>query len=148
MTSQNPHIPFMQAALAVAEQALPQDVPVGAVLIKKGQIICQAHNRREIDHNPIGHAEILCLEMAGNTLKNWRLSSCTLYVTLEPCPMCLSAILQARIDTLVYGASDPVMGACGSAMNLLPSSGGPKVIQSILETESRAMLKTFFKDRR
>ena len=98
---------FMKLALELAEQAYQnQEIPIGAVLVKEDQVLAKAHNRRENDPNPLHHAEILCLQQAATFLGDWRLSGCTLYVTLEPCPMCLGSLFQARIDRLVFGAFD------------------------------------------
>lgn len=134
----------MRQTIAVAEEALPLDVPVGAVLVKDGQILARACNRREIDQNPIAHAEILALQEAARILGDWRLRDATLYVTLEPCPMCASAIRQARVGQLVYGAPDPVMGACGSRYGLLLDSPELPVMGGLLEAECAALLRDFF----
>lgn len=135
------HTHWMSLALKVAETALPADVPVGAVLVRGDQIIAQGANCREKDHNPVGHAEIMVLMEAGQKLGKWRLSDTILYVTLEPCPMCAAAIAQARIPMLVFGAPDPLYGACGSQLNLCP---GLTIIGGILEEPCRELLKDFF----
>ena len=135
----------MSACLAMAMTALPEDIPVGAVVVDAhGQVIATANNRRERDHDPTAHAEVLALREAGKRLGDWRLTACTLYVTLEPCPMCASAIAQARLQRVVFGAYDPVMGACGSVLSLLGGSG-TEVIGGILEAECGQLLKDFFR---
>lgn len=135
---------WMQHALKVAHQALPLDVPVGAVLVREGKILASACNRREIDHNPVAHAEMLVLQEAAQKLGNWRLSDATLYVTLEPCPMCASAIQQARVGKVVFGAYDPVMGACGSRYEFLMDTPTQPVLGGLLEVECGQLLKDFF----
>ncbi len=103
---------WLTEALGLAEKAASEDeVPVGAVVVKDGQVIGRGYNRREADHNPVAHAEIQAILEASRALQSWRLTGCTLYVTLEPCPMCLAASQQARVDRLVYGAHDPKGGA-------------------------------------
>lgn len=112
-------VPFMKQALALATQAERLgEVPVGCVIVHQGQVIAQAHNQPIASHNPCGHAEILALEAAGQALGNYRLNGCTVYVTLEPCSMCVSAMIHARIDRCVYGAWDPKTGALGGAIDL------------------------------
>ena len=138
------HEAFMREALRVAEQAIPVDVPVGAVLVYEGGVIAEAFNERELHKNPVGHAEILILQHGAAALDTWRLSDTTLYVTLEPCPMCASAIQQARVGQVVFGAYDPVMGACGSTVNLLPDTPETRVLGGVLEEECSQRLKDFF----
>ena len=102
------HDDFMQIALEEAEQALREDeVPIGAVIVHDGRVIARAHNQREQLRDPTAHAEMIAITQAAESRGSWRLDGCTLYVTLEPCPMCAGAIVQARIPTLVYGAADP-----------------------------------------
>lgn len=137
---------WMEQAMEEAAQALPEDVPVGAVLVKEGEIIARACNRRERDNNPIAHAEMLVLETAGKALGNWRLNDTLLVVTLEPCPMCISAILQARVSQLVFGAYDPVMGACGSRYHLTREASWLQTLGGIQEAPCQALLKDFFKN--
>lgn len=150
MTRTNTHEAWMQQALAEAQRALPQDVPVGALVITAaGKIIGAGCNRREAWHDPTAHAEMIALKQAGETLGDWRLSGCTLYVTLEPCPMCASALLQARIATIVFGADDPVQGALGSLLNLVPLyPGAATVIGGVLEQPCQTLLQDFFKAQR
>jgi len=140
---------FMQLALAEAEIALEQnEVPVGAVVVKDGKVIAKAHNRREQDKDPLAHAEVLALKQAAKKLKNWRLTGCTIYVTLEPCPMCAGAMQQARVSRLVYGAADPKAGAAGSVFNLVSE---PKLAHRLQVTSGMAkescqqLLDIFFK---
>lgn len=142
------HERYMRQALALAEQALPQDVPVGALVVYQGQVIATGYNRREIDGNPVGHAEILALQSAATHLGRWRLSETCLYVTLEPCPMCASAIAQARVGQVVFGAYDLVMGACGSRHGLLLDSPELPLLGGVLETDCSAQLRDFFKQAR
>ena len=146
MPPKKTHQHWMQACLAIAETALPKDVPVGALLLDgAGNLVAEACNRREVDSDPTAHAEMLVLKAAGKALGNWRLNDCTLYVSLEPCPMCASAIAQARISTVVFGAYDPVMGACGSKLGLLPDSAKCEVIGGILEEPCGELLRSFFR---
>ena len=141
----------IRAALVLAQLALPQDVPVGAVLVNSsGQPVGWGYNQREARPDPTAHAELTALRMAAKRLGQWRLSDLTCYVTLEPCPMCASALFQARVKAVVFGAFDPVMGACGSRYNLLtPKHGGgsppAQVTGGILESECRHLLQTFFR---
>ena len=126
MTNEPPHISdpvidekFMRAALREAEQAAEEDeIPVGAVVVSAGRIIGRGYNQREKLHDPTAHAEMLALTAAAAHVGDWRLSGCTMYVTLEPCPMCAGAILLARISRLVFGSHDPKAGACGSLYQL------------------------------
>ncbi|MEE9293816.1 MAG: tRNA adenosine(34) deaminase TadA [Phycisphaerae bacterium] len=110
---------FMKAALREAEKAAQEDeIPVGAVVVSAGRIIGRGYNQREKLNDPTAHAEMIALTAAAAHLRSWRLSGCTLYVTLEPCPMCAGAMLQARISRLVFGATDPKAGACGTLYSL------------------------------
>ncbi|MEM9216196.1 MAG: tRNA adenosine(34) deaminase TadA [Cyanobacteria bacterium P01_F01_bin.150] len=147
------HYRWMSQAIALAEQAGEAgEVPVGAVVVSAtGDCIAQAENRRERDHDPTAHAEILALKQAGRSLQTWRLSGCTLYVTLEPCPMCAGAIIQSRIGTVVYGANDPKTGALRTVLNIpnsLCSNHNPSVIAGILELTCSQQLQTWFMQRR
>jgi len=117
------HEHFMRLALEQAEQALREDeVPIGAVVVLQERVIASAHNQREQLHDPTAHAEMIAITQAAESLHSWRLDGCTLYVTLEPCPMCAGAILQARIPMLVYGAADPKAGAVHSLYRMLDDS--------------------------
>ena len=143
---------FMDLALEEARQAAREgEIPVGAVLVRKGQVVARAHNRREQDRDATAHAELLAIRRACEKLGRWRLTDCTLYVTLEPCPMCAGAIWNARIGRLVYGAWDSAAGACGSQFNLPvhPSlNHRTEVTAGIREKESREILRDFLKARR
>lgn len=143
---------FMSLALEEARQAAREgEIPVGAVLVQEGQVVARAHNRREQDHDATAHAELLAIRQACARLGRWRLTDCTLYVTLEPCPMCAGAIWNARIGRLVYGAWDSAAGACGSQFNLPvhPSlNHRTEVTAGVLEKESREILRDFLKARR
>lgn len=127
------------------------DVPVGALVVCEGRLVGRGHNIREATFDPTGHAEIVALRDAARTLGRWRLSGCTLYVTLEPCPMCAWAIAQSRVDRLVYGALDPKVGAAGTVLDLV---SGPlarpdiEVLAGIDEEACRAQLDAFFRARR
>jgi len=143
---------FMQSALALAREAAETgEVPVGAVLVKDGNIIGRGMNRPIGLHDPSAHAEIAALRDAGYRLQNYRLTDCTLYVTLEPCAMCVGAMLHARVARVVYGAPDPKTGACGSVINLFGVerlNHHAKVEGGMLADESAALLKAFFASRR
>src|SRR5688572_24885011 len=109
----------MELALAEARAAAALgEVPVGAVIALNGQVVARAHNRRELDRDPVAHAELLAIRAAAQTLGRWRLSGCTLFVTLEPCAMCAGAVVNARLDRLVFGAHDPRAGASGSLFDI------------------------------
>lgn len=125
-----------------------KEVPIGAVIVKDGEIIAEGYNRREIDHDPLAHAELTAIKEASRILNAWRLMDCTLYVTLEPCPMCAGAIVQARIPLLVYGTGDPKAGCAGTLMNLLQEerfNHQVDVVSGVLEEECSAILKNFFR---
>lgn len=142
---------WMQAALKEAKKAVEaSEVPIGAVLVKDDAVLARAFNTREKSHNPLHHAEILVLEEAAKKSGNWRLEGCTLYVTLEPCPMCLGALLQARVPRLVYGCTDPNrdFSTFPSMRNKTDISGNNHVVQitgGVLKEECSAQLKEFFK---
>jgi len=142
------HKEFMTVALEEADLARQTgEVPIGAVLVKDGRIVARDHNRRDEAGDPTGHAEILVLRSAGAAAGDWRLVGHTLYVTLEPCPMCAAALVLARIAMVVFGASDPIAGAAGSAYNILEDGKlGHRVgvIAGVMEDECRASLKGFF----
>lgn len=141
----------MQRALELAQQAAEAgEVPVGAVVVRKGEIIAEACNRRERDHSVAAHAELLAMEAACRVLGDWRLDDCELYVTLEPCPMCTGAVLNAHVPIVVYGVDDERLGCCGSAIDLraLPNAPKPLVYRGFLEEECKALLQDFFKNLR
>lgn len=127
------------------------EVPVGAVVARDGEVIARAGNRRQAPADPLGHAELLVLREAARRVGDWRLGGCTVYVTLEPCPMCTSACRQARLDLVVWGVSDPRMGACGTVVDLAedPRLGPPLAHRGGLGAEaSRQLLEGFFAKRR
>ena len=142
---------FMRAALELAKSSAAQgEVPVGAVIVKDGSIIGRGFNQREALLSPLAHAEILAIQEACRTVGAWRLTGCSLYVTLEPCPMCAGAILNARLQRLIYGAPDPKGGCCGSLINLyaLDFNHRPAITANVLEKECSALLEGFFQDLR
>ena len=126
------------------------ETPIGAVLVWEGQVAASAYNRRELDRLATAHAEILAINEACRKLGGWRLHKATLYVTLEPCPMCAGAIINARIKRVVYGASDRKAGCCGSVLDLFrePFNHHPEVTGGVLAEESAALLSSFFKQLR
>jgi len=143
---------FMRRALAEAARGLKEDeVPVGAVVVRDGKIIARAHNRPLHLNDPSAHAEILALRRAGRKLGNYRLSGCTLYVTIEPCAMCAGAIVHSRIERVVFGGFDPKAGASGSALTVL---NHPKlnhqveVLEGVLADDCASILREFFRRKR
>jgi tRNA(adenine34) deaminase len=143
---------LMRLALREAERALEHaDVPIGAVIVADRRVIGAAHNERELRQDPTAHAEILALRRASQALESWRLLSCTLYVTLEPCAMCAGAIVLARVPRVVYGADDPKAGAAGSVLAVLSEprlNHRPVVEGGLLAHESAGLLTAFFAQRR
>lgn len=138
---------LMGAALEEAAKAAALgEVPVGAVIARRGEIVAVAHNTRETEKNALHHAELLAIDKACRALGGWRLWQCELFVTLEPCPMCSGAIINSRLRRVVYGAKDPKAGCCGSLTDLfaLPFNHHPVVEQGLLEEESAALLRQFF----
>ena len=142
----------VRAALAEAEAAAESgEVPVGAVVVAGGAIIARGHNRSETDNHPSAHAEIVALREAARTTGNYRLTDATLYVTLEPCAMCMGALVQARIERLVFGAYDPKAGAAGSAIDLSDSPSFNhrfEINGGVMAEECGSLLKSFFESRR
>jgi len=143
---------FMQQAIAAAKEAKALgEVPVGAVLVKNGEVIATGFNQPIGRHDPTAHAEIAALRAAAEALGNYRLPGCTLYVTLEPCAMCAGAMMHARLERVVFGAADPKTGACGSVLNLFAEeklNHHTTVTQGVLAEECSSLLKTFFAERR
>jgi tRNA(adenine34) deaminase len=143
---------WMQIAIQEAVKAEQMgEVPVGAILVKDGFLIAKAHNQPISKNDPTAHAEIQLLRTAGSTLKNYRLTGTSLYVTLEPCAMCLGAIMHARVDRLIFGAYDPKTGVCGSSENFMEAScfnHKITIASGVLENESKQLLKNFFNSRR
>lgn len=143
---------FMREALRAARRApAHRDVPIGAVVVKEGLVVARARNRREVDHDPTAHAEVLVLRRAARRLGSWRLDGCTLYVTLEPCAMCAGAIVLSRLPRLVYGAADPKAGFVGSLGDLCRDARlnhRVTVEAGVLGEECGTILKEFFRERR
>lgn len=146
------HEMYMELAIEQAKQAATiGEVPIGAVLVYDNTVIAAAFNDREMSQNPLHHAELMVIEQASQKLGKWRLTDCTLYVTLEPCPMCAGAIIQSRVGRLVFGAYDPKAGCVGSLMDLPRDSRfnhEPEVITGIKGEACSQLLTTFFKDLR
>ncbi len=142
----------MRLALREAERALEHgDVPIGAVIVKDGELIGAAHNERELRNDPTAHAEMLALRQAASAVRSWRVLDCVLYVTLEPCAMCAGAIVLARVPRVVFGAADPKAGAAGSVLNVLDVpqlNHRPQHQGGLLAHESADLLRAFFADRR
>jgi len=151
-TTKNDHVKWMKAAFREAEKAFEQDeVPIGAVVVQNGQIIGRGYNQRESLIDPTAHAEIIAITSASNTIKDWRLKDCQLYVTKEPCPMCAGALINARINMVIFGMYDEKEGCCGSLYQLcrdnrfkhqLTVKGG------IMEDACTLMIQEFFKKQR
>ncbi len=143
---------FMRVAIESAKIAEENgDVPIGAVVVYKNQIIGKAYNQREQLQDPTAHAEIIALTQAAAALENWHLNGCTMYVTLEPCPMCAGALVLSRMDRLVYGCDDPKAGACGSLYNIVTDgrlNHRLEVTSGVMEEQCREQLQGFFARRR
>ena len=142
---------YMDQALALARQAAREgEVPVGCVIVRKGEIVGRGRNRRETDKSALAHAELEAIAQANQALGGWRLWDCTLYVTLEPCPMCAGAILNARIPRVVYGARDEKYGACRSVCSLFDMNFNhhPTVEGGVLEQEAAQLMQDFFRQLR
>ncbi len=142
----------MRYALAEARQAFDEgEVPVGAIIVHQSRVIAAAHNQREMLRDPTAHAEMIAMTQAAEALGSWRLLDCTLYVTLEPCPMCAGAIVQARLPTVIYGATDPKAGACHTLFQITTDARlnhQSAVIGGVLLNECRAILQEFFAQQR
>ncbi|HEY2181794.1 MAG TPA: tRNA adenosine(34) deaminase TadA [Solirubrobacteraceae bacterium] len=143
---------FMRLALGEAERASEHgDVPIGAIVVRAGEVLATAHNERELRQDPTAHAEILALQVAARTLGSWRVLDAAIYVTLEPCAMCAGAIVLARTPRVVFGADDPKAGACGSVLDVLSEprlNHRPEVVGGVLAQECAALLRAFFSTRR
>jgi tRNA(adenine34) deaminase len=143
---------FMRLALREAEQALDHDdVPIGAVVVRDGEVIGAGHNERELRADPTAHAEMIALREAARALNSWRVLDAIMYVTLEPCAMCAGALVLSRIPRVIYGAADPKAGAAGSALDVLSEprlNHNPGVQGGLLAVESAALLQSFFASRR
>jgi tRNA(adenine34) deaminase len=147
-----PHDRWMRAALRLAQQAFAEgEVPIGAVVVHEGQIIGEGYNQRESLKDPTAHAEMIAITQAAQTLDSWRLLDCTIYATLEPCPMCAGAIVLARIPTVIYGTPDPKAGACHSLFQITTDSRlnhRALVFSGVLQDECRRLLQEFFAQQR
>jgi tRNA(adenine34) deaminase len=141
---------YMKQAIDLAKIAMSQDeVPVGAIIVRDDKVIARAYNTREKDKNALYHAEIKAIDEACKTLGGWRLVGCTMYVTLEPCPMCAGAIVNSRIEKVVYGAPDNKAGAFGTMINLTDYPlFKPEIVGGVLKEECAQLLTTFFKSKR
>ncbi|MBI2823270.1 MAG: nucleoside deaminase [Planctomycetia bacterium] len=146
------HEAFMRVALGEAQVAFDEDeVPIGAVVVHGGRVIAAAHNQREQLHDPTAHAEMIAITQAAAARGGWRLDDCVLYVTLEPCPMCAGAILQARLPWLIYGATDPKAGAVHTLYQLLDDrrlNHRVETVSGVLAAESSELLGRFFRKQR
>ena len=145
------HEEYMRQALELARQAMAEgEVPVGCVIVRDGAVVGRGRNRRETAQTALGHAELEAIAQACRTLGGWRLAGCALYVTLEPCPMCAGAILNARIPRVVFGARDPKAGACGSVCDLFsePFNHHPACTAGVLEEPCAQILRDFFRNLR
>lgn len=141
------HMDYMRRAIELAQEAVTSgDVPVGCVIVKDGKMVGEGRNRREACGDATAHAEVEAIRAACQTLGSWRLHECTMYVTLEPCPMCAGAIINSRIHTLRYGAKDEKAGACTSVLNLFEErfNHKPRIYQGLMEKECETLLQTFF----
>jgi len=138
---------MMEALVEARRAAGIGEVPIGAVVVREGEVVGRGHNRREVDGDPLAHAELLAIREAASRLNGWRLEGCTMYVTLEPCAMCAGALVNSRIERLVYGAADPKAGYCGTLGNLVQDprlNHRLEVTAGVLESESAALLRGFF----
>ncbi len=144
---------YMERAVELASKAAEiGEVPVGAVVVKKatGEIIGEGYNRRECDKSPLAHAEIMAIDQASRKLGGWRLIGCELFVTLEPCPMCAGAIINSRVERVVFGAADLKAGSCGSVLNLFeyPYNHKPELTSGVLREKCSGILSEFFAELR
>lgn len=142
---------YMQRAIELAKEAMASgEIPVGAVIVKDGEIIGEGRNCCEEQNNATLHAEILAIDMASEKMANWRISGATMYVTLEPCPMCMGAIISARVDEVVFGAYNEKTGACVSCMNVedFPFANKPIVVGGYLQSECKELMVKFFEEKR
>ncbi len=145
------HEKYIREAIRMARKAERKDeVPVGAVIVKRGRVIARAYNLRETKKDPLAHAELIAIKKASKKLRGWRLENCALYVTLEPCPMCAGAIINSRIKQVVFGAYDPKAGALGTLYDLAEGKLNhvPQVTGGVLKEECSAMLKKYFLGKR
>jgi tRNA(adenine34) deaminase len=149
MSESTDHAVHMRCALDEARLAVAAgEVPIGAALVVEGAVVARAHNRREVWQDPTAHAELIAIREASAQLRTWRLGGSTLYVTMEPCAMCIGAAVLARVERVVFGVRDPKGGACGSVLNIPAErrlNHRIKVVGGVLEDESRALLQEFFR---
>ncbi|MCI1931650.1 MAG: tRNA adenosine(34) deaminase TadA [Clostridia bacterium] len=140
---------FMNEAIKEAYKALEiNEVPIGAVIVHNGEIIGRGYNRRNSEKNPLYHAEIIAINEAAKAIGDWRIENCTIYVTIEPCPMCAGAIVQARIPRVVFGARNRKAGCCGSVVNILQQDGlnhRAEITEGVLKDKCSALMSEFFK---
>lgn len=145
-------IKFMKEALKEAQKSYKkEEIPVGAIIVKDGKIIARGHNLKETKTDPTKHAEIIAIQKACKKLQTWRLTGCTMYVTLEPCSMCAGSLIQSRLDKVVIGTMDKKTGACGSVLNLLADYKFNHIVQietGIMQEECKKILQQFFKELR
>lgn len=143
---------FMYAALKEAIKSYgKEEIPVGAVIVKDGKIIARGHNLKETKNDTTNHAEIIAIRKASKKIKSWRLTGCTMYVTLEPCTMCAGALIQARLDKVVIGTMDEKTGACGSVLNIIEDykfNHKVEIEKGVMEKECKAILQQFFRELR
>ena len=148
----NQHLPFMKLALLQAQKAYEKDeIPVGAIVVKEGKVIGRGYNQREMLNDPTAHAEIIAITAAANTIEDWRLKDCMLYVTKEPCAMCAGAIINSRLKMVVFGCYDKEMGCCGSLYQLCGDSqlrNSTAVKGGIMEQECLSIIHDFFQIQR
>ena len=148
----NPDEKYMKDAIRQAKKAYDlEETPIGCVLVHEGKVIARGYNKRNKKKNTLAHAEMIVIDKASRVLGDWRLEECTMYVTLEPCPMCAGAIVQARIPKVVIGSTNPKAGCAGSVINLLDMAGfnhQVEVVQGVLEEECSQLLRDFFKELR
>ena len=148
----NQHLPFMKLALLQAQKAYEKDeIPVGAIVVKEGKVIGRGYNQREMLNDPTAHAEIIAITAAANTIEDWRLNDCMLYVTKEPCAMCAGAIINSRLKMVVFGCYDKEMGCCGSLYQLCGDTqlrNSTAVKGGIMEQECLSIIRDFFQIQR
>ena len=152
LTYMEQYVKYMELALEEAKLAVLEDeVPIGCVIVKDDNVIAKAHNLRETNNDPLGHAETIAIKKASEVLNDWQLVDCELYVTIEPCIMCAGAIIQSRIKKVIYGAPDIKGGAFGSSINVLDAENinhRPEIVKGVLEKECTEIIKNYFKSKR
>lgn len=152
MSEKNTAEKYMKEAMKQAKKAYKlEETPIGCVIVYEDKIIARAYNKRNLKKSTLAHAELLAIEKASKVLGDWRLEDCTMYITLEPCPMCAGAIVQARVKKVVIGSMNPKAGCAGSVINLLQNEGfnhQVEIVTGVLEDECSVMMKNFFKELR